>query len=525
MAAPHEKMLSLLSTSMSPTSRPTAPRARARERLGFVRRRMSLIVLVTVLATAGATGADYLRTPVYEASAQVQLTEPRPGVFFEDSSAPLTSDEREVTTQIRVVTSEPVRVKVREVLGEAPAVSAELFGKSNIIRIRARDSDPQDAADVANAYATSFKEVRKALAIDEILAAVEQTQERLRQLQREIDRAPPPERDALVQRRAALDTKVDELQIKAKAQTGDAEIVVPARAPRSKSEPQPARAGAMAFGAGLVLGMLLAASVDAFDDSIKNKGEFERLFPDLPVLGMIPVIGSWKAKDQALVVSLTEPRAPAAEAYRSLRTAVEYGEREPFLGTLQVTSASESEGKSTTAANLGVAFAAEGHRVVLVCCDLRRPRLHEFFGLTNDIGFTSVLLGKVPLSEALQEVPTQPRLFVLASGPLPPNPSELLASGRTFEVITSLQSDADIVIVDSPPVLPVTDALVMSSHVDATVLVAVVASTNRREVRRAVELLDHVDAALVGAVLNGIGREDSYGDSYVERVELRHDRG
>jgi non-specific protein-tyrosine kinase len=161
--------------------------------------------------------------------------------------------------------------------------------------------------------------------------------------------------------------------------------------------------------------------------------------------------------------------------------------------------------------------------VVLICCDLRRPRLHEFFGASNAVGFTSVLLGKVPLSEALQEIPGQPRLFLLASGPLPPNPSELLASRRTAEVLRSLQSDADLVILDSPPLLPVADGLVLSNLVDATLVVTAASATSRRETVRAFELLDQVDALVIGAVLNGVGIKEAYGDTYIDSdgVEAR----
>src|SRR5215213_1650129 len=184
------------------------------------------------------------------------------------------------------------------------------------------------------------------------------------------------------------------------------------------------------------------------------------------------------------------------------------------MRTIQVTSANPQEGKTTTLANLAVALARSGSTVAIVCCDLRRPRVHEFFGLNNDVGFTSVLLGKVGLAGAMQEVPDQARLSLLASGPLPPNPSELLSSRRTVEVLGSLQAEYDIVLIDAPPVLPVTDALVLSGRVDATLLVAVAGATTRKEGARAVELLRQVDAPLVGAVLNGVDSEGSYGYAY-----------
>jgi capsular exopolysaccharide synthesis family protein len=152
--------------------------------------------------------------------------------------------------------------------------------------------------------------------------------------------------------------------------------------------------------------------------------------------------------------------------------------------------------------------------VIVVCCDLRRPRIHEFFGLTNTIGFTSVLLGELPLSAAMQAVPGQPRLALMASGPPPPNPSELLASRRTGEVLLALKSECDVVLVDSPPVLPVTDAIVLSRTVDATILVGTAGRTTKKEYHRAVELLQQVEAPLIGSVLNGVDSDDLYGYGY-----------
>src|SRR5439155_23031319 len=130
-------------------------------------------------------------------------------------------------------------------------------------------------------------------------------------------------------------------------------------------------------------------------------------------------------------VTLTEPSSSAAEAYRTLRTSIQFMGLDRPLRTLQVTSPSASEGKTTTLANLAVALARAGQRVVMVDCDLRRPRIHDFFGVSNEVGFTSVLLGEVPLSEAVQEVPGERLMMLLASGMLPPNPSELIASERT----------------------------------------------------------------------------------------------
>jgi receptor protein-tyrosine kinase len=177
---------------------------------------------------------------------------------------------------------------------------------------------------------------------------------------------------------------------------------------------------------------------------------------------------------------------------------------------LQITSPCAGDGKTTTAANVAWIMAEAGQRVVLVGCDLRRPRIHEFFGLPNDIGFTSVLLGEAELEDALLWIPNQPRLQVLPTGPIPPNPSELLSGSMTQEVFKSLSSYADIVVVDSAPILPVTDAAVLSTSADAVLLVVSARLNRRQDIVRSLEMLWQINAPIVGTVLNGAPQTDSY---------------
>ncbi len=295
---------------------------------------------------------------------------------------------------------------------------------------------------------------------------------------------------------------------------GGAQLVTPATTPTSAVAPRPLRNGLLALFVGLLLGICLAFLLNYLDDSVRTKDDFERVAPGLPVLGMIPVVSGWKTKDRPFLVSTHDPMSPAAEAYRTLRTSVQFLGLDQPMRILQLTSANAREGKTTTLANLAVALAGAGQRVLVVCCDLRRPRIHEFFGLENGVGFTSALLGKVPLADAIQAVPDQPGIDLLASGPLPPNPSELLSSNRTAEVLNALRVEYDIVLVDSPPLLPVTDALVLSHRVDAVLLVSVAGATTRKEVVRATELLVQVEAPVVGAVLNGVDPEGSDGYAY-----------
>lgn len=235
----------------------------------------------------------------------------------------------------------------------------------------------------------------------------------------------------------------------------------------------------------------------------------------LPVLGHVPASAS-RGKQRTQVVSLARPTSRVAEAYRSLRTSVHFLCLDKRIGILQVTSPIAAEGKSTTAANLAAVLAQAGQRVLILDCDLRRPRIHDYFGLSNEIGFTSVLRGEVPIEAALQHFENDDHLSLtlMASGPVPPNPSELLASERAASVIRDLQSHADIVIVDSPPLLPVTDAAIVAGIVEATLLVVMSGLTTRKSTQRAIERLAQVDANLIGLVLNRTPAEFEYAYGY-----------
>jgi non-specific protein-tyrosine kinase len=181
------------------------------------------------------------------------------------------------------------------------------------------------------------------------------------------------------------------------------------------------------------------------------------------------------------------------------------------LKLIQVTSPQAGEGKTTTLANLAVVLARAGQRVVVVCCDLRKPRVHDFFGLSNEVGLTTVLLGESSLSDAVQAVAEEPNLYVLASGHEPPDPAEVLAGMRLIEVLTALQGMADVVLLDSAPVLPVADAAILATRVDGTLLVLSSGASSRKQVHRTLELLGQVDAPLIGVVLNRAKGEAEFG--------------
>ncbi|CAA9294632.1 MAG: Tyrosine-protein kinase EpsD [uncultured Chloroflexi bacterium] len=218
------------------------------------------------------------------------------------------------------------------------------------------------------------------------------------------------------------------------------------------------------------------------------------------------------------VVALAEPRSAAAEAYRTLRTNIQFSSLEKPVRLLLLTSAGPDEGKSTTVANLAVVMAQADLKVVVVDCDLRRPSLHELFRLPNTKGLTSLFLGRASGLEAATEIepPLQatsvPGLSVITSGPLPPNPAELLGSPRMDSVLAALLQRADVVLLDSPPVVAVTDAAVLSAKVDGVLLVVGAGIVKRDLARKARSLLEAVHANVLGMVVNNVPPDS---DSFV----------
>jgi len=210
------------------------------------------------------------------------------------------------------------------------------------------------------------------------------------------------------------------------------------------------------------------------------------------------------------LIALRDPRSPAAEAYRTLRTNIQFSSLDKPLQTLLATSTAPDEGKSTTIANLAVTMAQAEQRVILVDCDLRRPSLHTLFDLSNETGLTSMILAQEDADIPLQDTGVA-GLRLLASGPLPPRPADVLGSRRMEAAIARLRAEADIVLFDTPPVVAVIDAAVLATKVDGVLLIFQANQTNRDRARQARQILEKVKANIVGVVLNNAPVEQGYG--------------
>ena len=317
----------------------------------------------------------------------------------------------------------------------------------------------------------------------------------------------------MVAQQALFKQRLDELQVESELKTGGAQLVTRSEVPVSKVSPTPLRSGLVALAVGLFLGVGLAFLLEYLDDSLKTKDELARAVPAVPVLGVIPAV-SRRRRSAPEVVTVLEPHSLAAEAYRGLRTALQFLGVQRTPRVFEVTSSGGGEGKSSTVSNLGVVMAKAGQRVVIVDCDLRLARLDDFFGLPNTLGFTSVFLDEASLSEATQAIPGVENLWLLSSGALPPNPSEMLSGRRTAELVAVLQDLYDVVLMDCPPVLPVSDAIGLSAWVDAVLVVARAGKTGAKDLQRSVELLRQAEAPVVGTVLNAVSTPDTYGYTY-----------
>lgn len=277
------------------------------------------------------------------------------------------------------------------------------------------------------------------------------------------------------------------------------QIIEVANLPRIPVGPNKEMTILLAAAIGFILAAGAAYLLEYLDDTIKTPVDiYEKL--DLTTLGAIPIVNGKSAKDELFV--LQDGHSPAKEGYRVLRTNLQFAEVDDPITLLMVTSPSPSEGKSITVANLSAAQAQAGKRVIAIDGDLHRPRMHRIFKLANNVGLTTILLEDDPDPVRLLQDTPIPGLRVLTSGPLPPNPAELLGSARMRELMTKLQAEADVVVLDSPPATMLADAAILSTITDGVLLVVEAGKTRMDTAIRAVDALKQVNARIIGVLLN-----------------------
>jgi capsular exopolysaccharide synthesis family protein len=490
--------------------------------LQILRHRKWWVASITVFGLAVSLAFSLTAHKQYSATAQLLVQPSINASGLAAQQQPVT--QTDVQTELQLVTSAPVQQAVRQQLSSTPAVSASEVGQTNVMAITATSPAPSQASRIANLYATAFVQYRQAVASSSLASAEAQLRSQISSVGRELSsfhgNDTSPAASALLNQEAVLKEQLAQMQVSGATDTGDVVLVTPAQTPVAPSSPKPVQDALLGVLAGLALGLGAAFLRDSLDDRLTSKEATEHA-GGVPVLAMTPAVTSGRRQQKPLVVSVAEPTSPAAESYRSLRTSLQFARQERQLRSVVVTSPGVGEGKTSTLANLGVVFAQAGERVLLVSCDLRRPMIGELFGLDEGEGLTSVLQGQRTIEETVVPVPGFDRLFLLPAGPISSNPAELLNGALARDIFARLRDHFDLVLIDSPPVLPVTDAAILSQYADATLMLAAAGQTRRSDLHRAVEKLDQVGATILGTVLNKVtrqtGRYYGYGYAYTYR--------
>ncbi len=437
----------------------------------------------------------------------------------------LLASQRLSTTYADIATTRPLLVDVIAKLGLATTpdllekrVHATAALDSTLLSITASDRDPAVAAAIANGLAEGLVNASPTLGGQEadIRAFVNNelsaTQAQIETVQADITR-----QAAITNRTAAQEAQLSLAQgrlttlrssyvallaFASNDVSNRVTIVEPAVAPVDAVWPRPLLNAALAGVLAVLLAMFIVIVITFLDDTVKDADQV-RDTVGLPTLGGVPRSATPRSRAvNYLLVMLLYPRSAASEAYRTLRTNLEFAAVDAPLEKLLVTSAGPGEGKTVTAANLAIAFAQAGRRVLLVDADFRKPGVDAMFRVSNSIGLSNLLRSDSTTWKNAVQPTEEANLMVLTTGPQPPNPAELIASRRMATVIGWLQAGYDLIVIDSPPLLVVTDSAILSTIADGVLLVFDVKRTGRDDARRGTEALRKAGARVLGVVLN-----------------------
>ena len=573
-----------------------------RQYLDILKRHKWFVVEACLVLGLAVGGLSSLRTPTYRATATVLLrpNDPTEQLNPNSNAQPVGADaDRFVTGQRSIARSTPVAQEAAKALRGVSAkqiqdgVSVTQGGQSNVLAISAEDPQPGRARGMANAVAKGYIENRRQAAVAGLERAAKDIQDKLGPLQAQIGQldvrlglaggtggtsqlvspVPPVSATAPAQttpptalgidpggvastdealkaaRYAAavqyetLYARQQELLVDISLKRGEAELVAEANLPSAPVSPDPLRDGVLGGFVGLMIGVGVSLLREQLDDRLRSADEVEQI-SGLPMLARLP-LDEETAQGAGGVPVLERPNSPLAEAFRSLRTSIQYVSVDQPVRLIVITSSVPGEGKSLVAANLAAIFAQADYRTLLVSADLRRSSIDSVFGEhPQSRGLTGLLApmrpGGAPIGRAngstngngdgkavdrrdsvagVVKTPVR-NLLLLPSGPAPPNPAEMLGSRRMASLLSEWSATADIVILDTPPLLAVTDAAVLAAKADGVILVAAVNETKREAVASTRALLDSTGARLLGVVANKISVSEAsalyYGGYYSE---------
>jgi polysaccharide biosynthesis transport protein len=482
-----------------------------RQYLEVLAARKWTVAFVATVITAVVLAYSLQQTPLYQSEAEVFVEQP--GATQLQLNMPPNLD-----TEKELAESEAVAAIVAKRTG-VPAttvregLTVSLTANTEILVFKYVHRTPGLARRYANAFVDAYLDFRRREVVDDLLAASASVQDRIQKLSDELARinrhiegstnddeviALQSQASSLTGQIAVLQQELADLSPPENLQVG--QVVGQADQPTRPISPDHRRNGILGLSLGLAIGIVLAFFREHLDDSLRGKDDLESL-AGAPVLAAVPRIAHWKRRDKPLLITLSDPASATSEAYRKLRTSLLFITSQTGAKVLMVTSSQADEGKTATTANVGVVMAQAGKKVVVVSADLRKPRLHRFFGIENHIGATNVLAGEVSPWQAVRDTHT-PNLQLLPSGSVPANPAELLGSDAMGRLLAALSQVADYVIVDAAPVMAVADPVTLTPLVDGVLFVADAQKARRGTIEQARRQLSQVNAHIIGAVLN-----------------------
>lgn len=437
----------------------------------MARKRVKLIILLTltcVLVTAIVN--IFVFKPVYQAETSIIVGKPNVDTKTQTQTQTEYNDvmmyQKLVSTYSEIAKSIPVAEQASAALNNTYTskqirddITITNMEDTQILMISTQNGDPQEAAKIVSAVSEAFIDVSK-------------------------DAFPTG---------------------------GDIQILNKAELPTSAVKPNKPKNIAIAFLFGIFVSMGLIVRMVVMDETIKTEEDLVECL-DIPVIGTIL---KQENDEELKLITVRDPKSPISEAFRTLRTNIQYSSFDKKVQVICITSSGMGEGKSTTASNLAVVMAESGKKTLIIDCDQRKSSLHKIFGLSNAVGISNLLVGEVSFAEAVQKSGVD-NLLVLTAGTKPPNPSELLSSSKMKGFVDSLRDTIDFVIIDTPPVLLVTDAQLLAGCTDGYLLVVSSEETVRDAAAKAKELLEKVNAKILGAVINKLQTDGKsyYGHYY-----------
>jgi len=490
--------------------------------LSVLRRRWLLILMCSVFGTAAALAYSVTRETEYTAVAALWFHDSGfDQELFGSNVLPQTTDPQEQqATDVDLAGLEVVAARTATALGNgltASAVGAALgtsqVGTSDIVHITATAGKPLLAAQIATTAAEQFVAYRRESDQSTI-------QQALQSLKSDISQAST--QSVAASQTAELKRLQDELRVLSSLQTGNVQLVQPASVPTAKSSPQTRRNGVLGLVLGLLIGLAGAFALDRLDRRFRDQADVERSV-GLPVLASIPQV----RLDTSSQHAVTRIPPPYLEAFGLLRANLRYFNVGREIRSVLVASSAPGEGKTTVAWSLAASSAVSGRRAIVIEADMRRPTLGKILGLSPIFGLSEVLSGQATLSEAIVQAEIEDgrpgiastRFDVLTSGILPPNPSQLLESIGMTEALAWLADQYDLVVIDTPPLAVVSDAIPLVNVVSGVIVVTSIGQTRRDLSVRLLAQLDDLGAPVLGAVVNRVrshSRRGRYASYYKE---------